>query len=211
MTRDEFVNFIKLRLGNNKDPSLDADILAYADFVQQQELERASFQAWFLLKERAEAPTAVGDNRIALPSDFIAEWEQGSLWRLEDGDPIQLIKDDFYAIKGRYTEKGKPVAYDIANDYFLLTPTPDRAYTLRMYYYGSEPLPSTLGANEDNEWLRNAADWLMGVVGETIAGDYLQNDRMAQRFGVHGKKGRDRVYRETVARTEENKPRSMGD
>lgn len=212
MTKGDFIKMLKLRLKNNQDPTLDQDIEREMDMVQQTLLERNSdFTPWFLMEDASTASTTKGDERIQLPSDFLAEWEEGVLWFQDsDGDLHPLHREDYQVLRQKFPGKGKPKAYTVGKDYFFLLPTPDDSYTLRMFYYGQDTLPSNLSSNDENLWLKYAADWFLGEIGQIIAPQYLGDTQAGQIFGSQLGRGRRRVYHETVERQEANKERIMG-
>jgi len=217
MTRDSIVDIILQRLGKSNDTTLRDEIINEMVFVQEHILEQGTLKPLWLVSEVTTTTTVADDERLQLPTDFLQEWEEGTLYLYDStaDDPwIELDKDDWDSIKAANTEAGKPVAYDIAGDYFLLSPTPDDTYTIKMRYYAKDTsLAGTYGdaANIENNWLKYAGDWFLGEVGAIIAAQYQQSDQQAAVFYNQAAKGKDRVWRNDIANREANKDRTMGD
>jgi len=218
MLRDAAVDIIMKRLGNNTDTSLRDDIINEMAFVQETILEGGEFKPWFMLSEVSSVNGSASEERLALPSDFLMEYEQGALYRYDtsaDNPWVELVKDDIDRLRALYSEtEDKPLYYALAGDYFLLKPTPDAVYTYKMRYYKTQTsLAGTYGdaANVENAWLKHASDWFIGEVGAIIASQYLQSEVLAQRFMEQAAKGKLRVRTQHYAREEANWTRAMGD
>lgn len=213
MLRDAAVDIIMFRSGNRKDPGLRDAIIAEMAYVQENILEHANFQPYFLLTETVPLSTTVGDERISVPSDFIMEWEEGALYLVEDDGSLTLLyKDDMEKIRANTSGVGKPIAYDLAGEYFLLGPTPDKVYNLQMKYYGkAESLAGTYGdaANIENVWLKNASDWFIAEVGAIIAAQHLYNEKLAVMYIRQGAEAKKKLMNGDIARREVNKDREM--
>jgi hypothetical protein len=191
-------------------------------FVQENILEGGPFYPWFLISEETYVDTVAGEERLAVPYDFLHEWEESVLYRFDTtatgtANPwIALKRDDWDVIRQAYTtvNGGVPKYYDISNQYFMLADTPDDAYSMRMRYFEQQPsLAGTYGdaANIENNWLKHASDWFIGEVGLIIASQYLQSDTMEKLFSVQLQRGRKRVYDKDISMSESNKMRTMGD
>ena len=215
MLRDAAVDLIMSRLGKRSDSALRVDVISEMTFVQDVLLEGGIFLPWFLLSESATTTTTADDERVQLPSAFLGEWEEGALYRVPDtGNDIQLIKDDYEALKGRYTGTGAPTHYDLAGDYFYLKPTQDAAYTIKMrYYQRATSLAGTYGdaTNIENLWLKWASDVFIGEVGVIIAGQVLQMPKAVLQFTKQAQSGWARLRIKDTSVRETNKERSMGD
>lgn len=221
MTRDEAVDIIMKRLGNRTDTSLRDDIIAEMVVTQATLLEGGPWLPWFLIKQDTLSLSADAYS-VALPTDFLQEWEDGGLYHFDasassGSNPwTLLIRDDWDVIENTYanTTTGKPTHYDIVGNNILVAPTADVAYTLYYRYFGADDtLEGTYGDanNVENEWLKYAQDWFMGEVGVVIAGQYLQSDTMLKIFSVQAQIGRNRVRALDISRAESNKRRAMGD
>lgn len=215
MTKNQFINRLKQRLANNTDTDLDFIIEQEMDHVQENILEGADFWPWFLLSETVDANTTALERRVAVPSDFLTEWEDGTLWRYDESSSddkwVELKKDDYDANLARYPGDGAPVKYSQDSNYLYLFPRPAIVYPLKMKYYKRQILPSNLQNSETNPWLTYAADWFMGEVGVIIAGFHLDMPQYEQRFAGHANRARERLYNLNVAKEEQNNQRSMGD
>lgn len=219
MLRDAAVDLIMKRLGGRSDTDLRDDIIREMVYVQENILEGGPFYPFFLVTEISTAVATISDERLQLPPDFLHEWEDGALYYfdvLDTSNPWKpLIRDDWDAIKAEHTTAtdALPTHYDIAGDYFLLTPTPDEAYTFKFRYYGADAaLTGPYGTNNiENLWLDKASDWLIGEVGAIIATQYLLSDKMHTMFVAQATRGRKRIQDLSVSMEESNKSRSMGD
>lgn len=220
MLRDAAVDLIMKRLGSRTDLSLRNDIINEMVYVQENVLEGGPFYPFFLVSEISNADTTPTDERVQLPADFLHEWEDGALYYFDPDATtnswIALIRDDWDVIKATYTSNtpGLMTHYDIVGNYFLLTPTPDAAYTLKFRYYAAaESLAGVYGdaANVENVWLAKASDWLMGEVGAIIASQYLVSQKLQQMFVAQAVRGQKRVSQLDVSMSESNKRRTMGD
>lgn len=157
MTRDEAVSWVQFHLGSRTDLTTQAQNALNA---AQEELERRDFLPWFLRTEVATTTTASSEERLAVPSDFIREWEEGALYRIADNEElIPLEKNTLTVLRAQFrgTAIGAPTDYALDNDYFRLFPTPDAAYDVKMIYYAHD---AVLATNVENRWLKNAP-WMM--------------------------------------------------
>lgn len=199
-TKADFIKLLKKRLANNQDPSLDADIVSEMDFVQRNILEQLPFNPHFLISEEFKTDTVKGERRVPVQDTFLKEVYGAALW-IYEGDAVldedkwtKLRKGDIGELRNRYPGSGKPLSYDLQGDYYLLFPTPDDAYSLRIYIYQQEALPSSLDDTGENEWMIHATDLFLGEVGFIIADQYLQSDRMAAKFFRQANMARQRLH-----------------
>jgi len=122
---------------------------------------------WFLKTERSSIATAVDEERIPLPNDFLKEYEESALWYVPtdtDEQEVPLVKDDLDFLRGKFprTSTGIPTHYAIDSKYFRLFPTPDAAYTVKMVYYKKD---TVLDSDIENLWLEHAPWILIGRAG----------------------------------------------
>jgi len=157
-------DLVKLRIGNRVDTALDTQVVAEMALAQTV-LEGGSYLPWFLLSEFSENDTVADEERVPVPTDFLREFEYGSLYynnsALADAW-VELLKDEMEALRADTTlnaSTGAPQKYSLVGDYFRLFPTPDAVYTLKMVYYKQDTAPATGGA--ENLWLKWAPDWLI--------------------------------------------------
>jgi hypothetical protein len=179
MTRDEIVTLIKRTCGYRK--TGDSDIVENMNLVQIQ-LERGPTYPWFLLSERAQILCSIGDERIPLPNDFLAEDEDDTIWiEVTTDDPTTqepLAKDEKDLLRDKYrNSSGQPVAYAMSGEYVRLFPIPDAAYKLWMQYYQKQE--SVLSGNIENKWLKYAPEVIMGEAGYLYAAGLRDSNAMA--------------------------------
>lgn len=217
MLRDSAIDLLMGRLGQRRDDSSNTMknlILKEMVFVQENILEGNGELPWFLLSEKAEAVTVKGEERVALPADFLLEYEDSALVRvLGNGNEKVLIRDDWDLIKYKVLGEGAPTHYDIVGEYYLLRPVPDDVYTLRMRYYQRDAsLDGTYGDsnNIENKWLKYASDWLIAETGVIIAAQQLQSTEMASMFAQQAHAAKRRVLSKSVLMAETSKNRVLG-
>lgn len=207
MTRDEVVSLVQQGLGFRSD--LTTEIITQLRYQQEEVLEKQATLPWFLLTEFANINTVVGEERIPVPSDFLQEYEEGSLWFV---DPALAEEDQWKPLaKGllediKTAETGPPKCYALTKDYFRVFPVSDEAYQLQQIYYARA---AELTTNIENVWLEHAADWLMNLVGTHMAED-LSNQDATLTFQQRMLVGQKRVMDETEARKHANQRYIMG-
>jgi len=186
------VTMLEKRLGQRQD--LTADIKESMQFVQDYVLETDHIKFEFQLTERQTAFTAIGDDRVAHPPMFLAEYEEGSLFLVLDGGAIiPLIKEDLEGLVRKFgATQGQPIFYARSGSYFRLYPIPEKQYTLRMISYDKA---ATLIEGEENVWLKYAADWLLAETGKLVAVQILQNTNLAATFNQQAVDARQRLWR----------------
>lgn len=177
----------------------------------QVELERDPFLPWFLISEVTSASTVDGEERVALPTGFIREYEDDALWYFDgtaavDEQWSELVKDDIQFLRGLHPGEGKPQAYALDELYFRIFPTPDDAYTLKTIFYKAD---TTLSTDVENAWLQYAHELMIGEAGLKLA--VPLRDREAEvRFERMASRGRNRLITETEARAGEGRRYVMG-
>jgi hypothetical protein len=209
MTLQEAIQFLKTRMKNNTAGELDEIITQEMAFVQTQELERAPFFPWFLETEMAATVTTFPDERrVPLPDDFISELESSYLHIVLEDKTYRVEKVDGEYLGSLKNDYGVPEYYDIRGDYFILYPTPDAEYQLRMSYVGRQPLCKL--PEDTNAWLEEAGQWFLGRVGENISLNVLGDGELAQRFQYMAETGKQLVRDLDIERRETNRERQMG-
>lgn len=216
MNRGTAIATIAYRLGNRTD--LNTKILSEMDLIQSTLLEQPGALVgdfpWFLLSEMSSSETNVGDERLEVPSNMLAEYDQGTLWLYDStlDDPwVELIKDDYDFLKAQNLGSGKPTHYALVGKYFRLAPIPDAIYPAKMLFWKSDTLPSAL-ANDSatNLWLTHAPDLLIAETAQVMALGHLQNMQLAMAFGAQAKQARDRLANQTATRKFANRRLVMG-
>ena len=122
--------------------------------------------------------TVSGDSTVELPSDFLEIRDFVALTNpiqpLSYSSPSALSNDP------RASEVGVPKSYTILANEFLLSPSPDGVYTLKMLYFAAPPYLSS--SNTSNVFLNVAPDGLLyGALVE--AEPYLMNDARINTWG----------------------------
>ena len=216
MTRDDAVELILARLGQRQnDAALQAAAVLEMNLAQKQ-LERGAFKPWFLLSELRDVVTEAGEERIALPTDYLQESENGALWLVQNGVRAELRKTDYDLGLQQYPLPGVPKKYSLNGRYLRLHPTPDDIYSLQSQFFVSQPqitvaYNATTHGTDTNAWLTYAEDWLIAETGKALAATYTRDTELAAIFGGMAAEARTRIMTETVAREEVNYQRSMGD
>lgn len=212
MNVDAAVTLVKQRLGNRVD-SLDAQIVTEM-VLAQTILEGSDFLPWFLLTEFSVNTTTANEERVPLPSNFLREYEEGSLYVYDStqSDPwIELGKEDDETLRADTDlvgTTGQPKKYSVTGNYIRLKPTPDTTYTLRMLYYKYDTAPESGGA--ENQWLKYAPDWLIAQTVVQMARNLQMPQDKVANFEVDLGKGYRRVRVADSARGAANRNYVMG-
>lgn len=208
MLRSEAVALIAARLGNRTD--LNNSIITEMKLMQST-LEAGEFIPWFLLTEFSEILGSAGEERIPLPTDFICEYEHGTLWIYDANDTEdpwkELTKDDYDALKAAKTGSARPTHYALVGLNFRVLPVPNAAYTYKMIYYANA---QELSSDIENAWLKYAADWLITETGAKIA-PYLAMGEAAASFKTDALIAKNRVFKLHEARQHANREYKRGD
>jgi len=123
--------------------------------------------------------TVSGDSTVEVPSDFLEIRDfvvlTNPIQPLSYSSPSTLSNDP------RASEVGVPKSYTILANEFLLSPSPDGVYTLRLLYYSSPPYMSS--TNASNAFLNVAPDALL-YAALLEAEPYLMNDGRVNTWGT---------------------------
>lgn len=215
MLRDKAVDLLMNRLGQRRSATTKDQIIGEMAFVQETLLEGNATQFWFTVKDSSGLATIVDTEAVALPSDFIQEYEEGALYITKtDGALAEIGKEDWdvIAIHSQLLGTGLPTHYALEVDNILLKKTPDLVYLLQMKYHATQTsLAGVYGdsANVENNWLKYASDWFIAEVGMILAGQYLQSDKMVQMFQGQSQKALDRLIKKNTSIAEGNRIRNM--
>lgn len=206
MLRDDAVALIKQGLGFRKD--LDEEIITQMK-VEQAQLERSATLPYFLISEFANINTVIGEERIPLPTDFLQEYEEGTLWHFDS----EAVLGEQYRPLGKAlldevktTLTGPPETYVVTDELFRLFPLPDKIYNLKMIYYFQDVV---LDDNVENQWLKFASDLILGLTGLYMA-EEIENDKAMAKFEKRAARASDRLFRENEARKHTNVRYIMG-
>lgn len=211
MIRGQAVSRVQQKLGFS---TVLASQIATALQDAQTELEHDVFLPRFLQGE-ATLATVASTATVALPTDFLREYEQdGPLWYLDASlGEHELVKDDAWFLRQSFLGSedvpttGVPRGYALAGANIRLFPTPDAVYSLRLAYYKAEP---ALSADSiENKWLINAHELLIGMAGKEIA--EAKRDLNGVVFFTNMEaRGRKKLYHADEARDHENRRYVMG-
>ena len=175
MTRDEAIALIGRRLGYASTTDIEALIIAELKLAQTTlENDPRIARPWFLITSVTDLTTTASTYTVSLPSDFLAEHEEGGLWYYlatsEDNPYKELRKDKLdYCLRYYGSEDaGEPSAYALSGSQLWIFPLPAAAYTLKFQYYASD---TELSTNVENDWLKYAPDLLVAEAGLLVAQD----------------------------------------
>jgi hypothetical protein len=88
---------------------------------------------------------------------------------------------DFEMLTGGSTANGRPYAFTYTDDQIFLYPTPNDAYTLRVYAHYKLP---TIEDSETNAWTDDAEELIRTHAKQLLYIDPLEDDQGAARMGV---------------------------
>lgn len=209
MTRDQLITQVLQRVGKRTDLQADAELEI---LTVQAVLEEHQWLPWFLLTEDSSTTTTINEDRVEVPDDFLLEDDDQALWLYDSSNTDNawkpLDKDELDVLRARYPGTGRPRAYALRGDYFILFPTPDAEYQLRMVYYGRDV---ALDTNVENKWTKHAPDLVIAELCLILAEEYIKDVESAAGFKEKVKRAWDRVSRKSIARAEAGMQRTMGD
>jgi hypothetical protein len=203
MLRDAAVAMIKQGLGFRSD--LDSEIVTEMRFQQEEILEQGATLPWFLLSAVSSLATGGTPETVALPSDFLLEYEEAALWFL---DTTQTADEQWIKLSKTFIDETKTSAiatwsdadvkptYSIVNKLIYLAPIPDDVYDLRIIYFAQD---TQLSSNVTNLWLTHAADLLIARTGLAIAED-IGNDPAVLKYEKRLQRADARLGAENEAR-----------
>lgn len=211
MTRDEAITRMRRYLGFNT--RLDSAVIVDALKDAQVELESRPELPWFLITEVASISTTAGEQRVAVPSDFIREYEREALYLYNKDDDKEyaiLEKRDADDLRKEYSEeeddRDEPKFYALDGKYFRLFPIPDDIYTLKLIYYAED---TKLDNNVENEWLKHAPYLMIGLAGMFIA-RMTRDQNARETFQEMAQLSSGQLDREMEAREAANRRYIMG-
>lgn len=145
------------------------------------ERERDSFLPWFLEKESSGLVTMIDQDYIALPVDFLREYDEG-IMLVEDEEGIEHKMVKVASLDRLFQEEdegGLPEGYFISGARIYMRPTPDAAYSVRFFYYGKSAVMED-DSDEAEYWGAEAENALVFGAGAIFAATTLQNKELAQ-------------------------------
>jgi len=214
MLRDKAVDLLKNRLAQRTGTAINQQIIDEMVFVQENILEGDATLPWFTISTEQTLSTISGDEAVALPTDYLSDWEYDGIYMLELDAVTRkaMVKEDWNRIVDQVTGDGRPYYYDIVGDNILLRQKPDAIYTMYWRYHQKQTdLTGAYGdaSNVENNWLKHASDWLIAETGIIIARQYLQSEKMVQLFGIQAAIAKKRVMDKNVMLEENLKQRFM--
>lgn len=211
MTRAEAVSRIQIVLGfYTKRDSEIIDALKLA----QEELERRPEKPNFMLTDNVDLVTVADTETVDFPSDFISEWDESGLFyyndEAEDAEDVwvELVKDDLDVLRNTdaLAGTGAPRAYARVKDKFIIFPTPDDAYTLKLRHHTPD---TDLSTNVENGWLREFPFLMLGKAGLMIAAG-MHDQAALTMFAKWESEGERAFIAKIVAEEEENREPVIG-
>lgn len=176
MTRDEAIAEVKRGTGFRA--NLDTTILAAFDAAQRQ-LELGKTLPWFLITYDAELAYVANSPTLDLPEDFIRLTDEYDPYYIEASSTnvrIPILRKNYTEGRDAYgntddpSDATRPKVFVIRTRTDLLFyPIPTESFSVFLTYYAKQPLVSTLAADGENEWLREASEVLIGEAGLRVA------------------------------------------
>lgn len=221
MQRSAAMAIIKTRLGNLQGTDIDPAIIANMQLVQSTVLERAPELPWFLAvdsnKEGTNLATVADQEYVDLPAKFLRinaniRYPVLRVDSDQESGYAEIKQLDYSTAIGRYSSAnasnaGKPVVYDLIGEQMFFRYIPNQIYTIRLFYY---QMDDVLDMDIENLWLKYAPDWLIAETCRQTAED-LQLQALIDKFTIDATKAYNRVYAETVARSEAGAMHVVGD
>lgn len=202
MTRDEIETEIRNKLAYNT--GLSSSLIVTSINNAQNLLEEGPILPWFLESDYVSLTTTIGDEKVALPTNFIREVEEKALWYYDstaDSPWVELAKnvleDNRTTFNTANTISGPPKSYSIQGSNIRVFPKPDAVYTLKFIYYKHEDLLTA--GSDTNDWSTNFPYLLIGKAGGLLAMDSRDKDGM-QIFSAIEAMEMDRLGRAVDAR-----------
>lgn len=214
------IDLMALRLGNRTKLKTDGTILTELQQTQG-ELEKGAAARgeipWFLKNDIFDSGSALANDatnldRIDMPSNFLREFDGGTLWQYDSSETnpwIELKKapdiESLLAARDGYSSlTGVSTAYVIEGSYIVLGPLyPDSVKSYRWAYYKKDTVIST-SPDTANLWLTHAPEVLMHHACINLAAFHLQNPQLAASFDALYKTAAANLAYETLQRQEAN-------
>ena len=209
MLRSAAVSIIQQALGFRTDKMTE---IITALQSAQTILERNALLPWFLQTEISSFSTTSDEERVLLPTDFLREWDEGSLWyfnaaAVQDADKwTELVKDDLDELRKSLPGDGAPQAYSLDGIYIRIFPTPDAAYVLKQVYYKED---ATLDSDLENDWLKYFPFLMIGKAGALLPPD-LMSDKAMRQFQKWEAEGTVQMVIDNTARDQAGRRPIMG-
>ncbi|MBF0436444.1 MAG: hypothetical protein HQL77_13850 [Magnetococcales bacterium] len=161
MKRDEAIEMIRLRTGQDAIPGWDERIRLEMEMAQTS-LEWDTVLPWFLLTVDDTLHVTANTSSLSLPTGFLRFGSQGGLYRYDatSDDPwIPMQREAYDALKARNLGCGTPEWFAILGNTIHLFPTPAAATSFRMIFFKSAGSLATNTAT--NPWLVYAPELII--------------------------------------------------
>lgn len=175
-TLTNLISALRFRLGNKT--GREADFLREVQFAQQRLEDDPTLEYWFLVK-LATLNVISGDRDVAVPLDFIREYDGIVPLLNVNSKQLALPRADFEeAVLSFQDAVGQPQCYAMYDERFVLFPIPDKAYTIDYNYLAREE-DLVLTTNESNAWTKHAFQMLLNKAGIALAQSFRDKDALA--------------------------------
>lgn len=204
MTRSQILDVVLGRCGRQAANTYLRDQAELELGLIQERYEFGAWMPWFLLSDETSLTFTADERSVTLSTDFLREYEDFPVYVYDStaDDPYRrLNKDEFDVLEELYGEDaaGTPLAYSLQGEQYQLFPTPDADGTLRYKYFKKGAVLSD--STEENVWTEHASGLLLAELGIVMAGMYIKNSQLEQRF----MRDREIAYRELFAFDEARK------
>lgn len=215
ITRDQVVDRILGRLARGGSTEHQANIVAEINIAQEFTFERGYPKPWFIL-DVATVQVDSSGYRAPWPTSFIELFEESPaiLMVSSDGSILQPME-----VAGRSTlewslsSPDTPSTVSVMENYFLFATKLTANTNIRVLYYKKEPLNTVAygggGQPAANRWLTYAADYVMGYVGNVMAGTYIRDKAALEFFNNMYLSARQRLIAENTSHKEAAKERFL--
>lgn len=214
LTRTQIISTVLGRLGRREgDTYLVAQAKTELGLIQSR-LEGGAFLPWFLLTAESTLTLTANNRELALPANFLREWDDYPIHRYEaTGSPVyrKLEKEDFDVLIEEFdgVASGDPVAYALTGTTLNFFTTPNSAYSCRWRYYAKDTALSD--SVDTNLWTTNADDLLVAELGVVMAGQYARRVDLAQVFATQKAEAVKRLTAFDIARMQAARSAVRGD
>jgi hypothetical protein len=220
VTKDQIIAAALGRMHRANDTALLAaaqtEILAVQDKLELGvTINNGVFVPFFLFSDKTDLTYSANVEAIALPSNFIQEYDEdheGVLFYYDStlDDPwVRMRREPWGVIKSRYPGTATyPRYYDIIGGNVYFRPKPDTAGTMRLMYYARA---STLDTVSSNPWTNNAAELFINELGFILAGQYTRDKVAVEQFVAGAHREIKRLYASHIAKLEAGRQRQRGD
>lgn len=195
MTRNEARQQVQDMLGHRGD--LVEKIEAAFRFVQN-ELETEATLPWFLKKVDDTFTTAIGENLIQKPEDFIRFADHDPMSQIINGVNFPIVKGDLKKLREKYTGFTRSMGFAEFPDEFQLVPAATAEYPLILTYYAND---DKLQTNIENRWLAHLPGLMIGRAGFIIATG-IRDQAAQQLFGALAAAGTEKLAQMSTAQEE---------